>query len=114
MYCCLFFVCFKQKTAYEMRISDWSSDVCSSDLVTEVVPGQEFTKVKNKVESTLVFSEMNLLDKAMNLAWFELLGNAGAINEEKERYNAVTLRSEERRVGKECVSTCRSRWSPYH
>src|SRR3546814_5928108 len=60
-------------------------------LVTEVVPGQEFTKVKNKVESTLVFSEMNLLDKAMNFAWFELLGNAGAINEEKERYNAVTL-----------------------
>src|SRR3546814_6837139 len=31
--CCSFFFCFKQKTAYEMRISDWSSDVCSSDLV---------------------------------------------------------------------------------
>src|SRR3546814_1749961 len=33
--CCVFF--FKQKTAYEMRISDWSSDVCSSDLSDEIV-----------------------------------------------------------------------------
>src|SRR3546814_19430163 len=34
---CVFFFCFKQKTAYEMRISDWSSDVCSSDLVSDVL-----------------------------------------------------------------------------
>src|SRR3546814_8359996 len=38
MICCIvFFFFFKQKTAYEMRISDWSSDVCSSDLITERV-----------------------------------------------------------------------------
>src|SRR3546814_20210411 len=110
----LFVVEGKLSKGVSMEAAEAAIDEEVERLVTEVVPGQEFTKVKNKVESTLVFSEMNLLDKAMNLAWFELLGNAGAINEEKERYNAVTLRSEERRVGKECVSTCRSRWSPYH
>lgn len=59
-------------------------------LVTGLVPEKEFIKVKNKVESTLVFSEMNLLDKAMNLAFFELLGDAGEYNNEKLRYDAVT------------------------
>src|SRR3546814_17766839 len=38
--CCMFFFFFKQKTAYEMRISDWSSDVCSSDLDIDVPPAQ--------------------------------------------------------------------------
>src|SRR3546814_3477000 len=69
---------FKQKTAYEMRISDWSSDVCSSDLVDP------------ELYRTLLY--------VTHIApSFSLRG-----------------RSEERRVGKECVSTCRSRWSPYH
>ncbi|HYH57393.1 MAG TPA: pitrilysin family protein, partial [Anseongella sp.] len=54
------------------------------------VPENELIKVKNKIESTLVFSELNLLDKAMNLAYFELLGDAGAYNEEKLKYQAVT------------------------
>src|SRR3546814_4107783 len=77
----LFF--FKQKTAYEMRISDWSSDVCSSDLCR---PPDELA-----VEPWS--------------AW--LLRRADPVDRPR-------LRSEERRVGKECVSTCRSRWSPYH
>src|SRR3546814_1863204 len=72
---CFFF--FNQKTAYEMRISDWSSDVCSSDLV-----------------------ELHSLTP--------LPRGAGP------RRSELSTRSEERRVGKECVSTCRSRWSPYH
>src|SRR3546814_10809908 len=89
----LFFF-FKQKTAYEMRISDWSSDVCSSDLYM----GQ----------GALLFREgFPALDSPFyNLApgWFQL-----------PLVGIATLaRSEERRVGKECVSTCRSRWSPYH
>src|SRR3546814_4235331 len=46
LYCCCWFFFFKQKTAYEMRISDWSSDVCSSDrppaLVDAVVEVEEF------------------------------------------------------------------------
>src|SRR3546814_7109456 len=73
------FFFFKQKTAYEMRISDWSSDVCSSDLI----------KVSNGVADL----------------------DAGTI---LNRCYGDANRSEERRVGKECVSTCRSRWSPYH
>src|SRR3546814_9225449 len=85
-----FFFFFKQKTAYEMRISDWSSDVCSSDLHPAVgIPSEAST--------------------------------AGARTHPVRRCRAgdnplpgKVHRSEERRVGKECVSTCRSRWSPYH
>src|SRR3546814_5425050 len=92
---CFFF--FKQKTAYEMRISDWSSDVCSSDLLCPDRPlgrccpleqGRPFGRCR---PSSLASSILSLLAK--------------------ERYSC---RSEERRVGKECVSPCRSRWSPYH
>src|SRR3546814_2922772 len=81
-----FFFFFKQKTAYEMRISDWSSDVCSSDLRHAVV----------------AFAGQGMRSLSLVVAMDEnrLIGRAN--------------RSEERRVGKECVSTCRSRWSPYH
>lgn len=51
---------------------------------------KELTKVKNKIESSLVFAEMNLLDKAMNIAYFELLGDASMLNEEVIKYLAVT------------------------
>src|SRR3546814_1741854 len=85
----LLFFFFKQKTAYEMRISDWSSDVCSSDL------GEGGTR-----EDTAII---------------EILATAGATNNfPQSGLNFMRYRSEERRVGKECVSTCRSRWSPYH
>src|SRR3546814_6330415 len=83
------FFFFKQKTAYEMRISDWSSDVCSSDLI----------------RPARVLLHVFLAGTA--LAW--LLPLLWAIYAALRPY-----RSEERRVGKECVSTCRSRWSPYH
>ncbi|MBC7914040.1 MAG: insulinase family protein [Pyrinomonadaceae bacterium] len=59
-------------------------------LKTELIPADELTKVKNKMESTMVFSEMNLLDKAMNLAMFELLGDASDLNKETGRYLAVS------------------------
>src|SRR3546814_1436403 len=78
---CFFF--FKQKTAYEMRISDWSSDVCSSDLPTTYSGPEASSPPTNAYPS-----------------------NGDAVTH--------LTRSEERRVGKECVSTCRSRWSPYH
>src|SRR3546814_8363505 len=83
---CIFF--FKQKTAYEMRISDWSSDVCSSDL-----PQGGYTGLDDMGAARLI--ELGGLIRQ-------------AVREKFEP------RSEERRVGKECVSTCRSRWSPYH
>src|SRR3546814_13092169 len=85
---CLVFFFFKQKTAYEMRISDWSSDVCSSDL------GQENGQVRHRGEA----------GKA----------SAGWCRGREAGHHRRRERSEERRVGKECVSTCRSRWSPYH
>src|SRR3546814_1806009 len=81
--CVLFFFFFKQKTAYEMRISDWSSDVCSSDL-----------------RATADLSAPPVA------ACRRLCAHRGPARRDG--------RSEERRVGKECVSTCRSRWSPYH
>jgi predicted Zn-dependent peptidase len=59
-------------------------------LKAEQVPVDELTKVKNKTESTMVFSEISLLDNAMNLAWFELLGDAELLNAETARYLAIT------------------------
>ena len=59
-------------------------------LKTNEVPADELTKVKNKTESTLIFSEMSLLDKAMNLAYYELLGNADELNHEIDKYTEVT------------------------
>ena len=56
---------------------------------TELVAANELTKVKNKVESVLVFSEMSLLDKAMNLAYYELLGDADILNQEASKYLKV-------------------------
>jgi zinc protease len=58
-------------------------------LKAELVSDAELTKVKNKVESVLVFSEMSLLDKAMNLAYYELLGDAALLNQETEEFLKV-------------------------
>ncbi len=59
-------------------------------IKAEEVPADELTKVKNKTESTMIFSEMSLLDKAMNLAYYELLGNADMLNQETQKFLAVT------------------------
>src|SRR3546814_6675221 len=109
---CFFF--FKQKTAYEMRISDWSSDVCSSDLERDMISmagaalsKRAFARLKRRVDYT-------------EWGGAPLLGINGAsiichgASPVKAIKNAVRVRSEERRVGKECVRTCRSRWSPYN
>lgn len=58
-------------------------------IKAEEIPADELTKVQNKTESTMIFSEMSLLDKAMNLASFELLGDADLINHETAKYLAV-------------------------
>src|SRR3546814_6033434 len=93
----LYFFFFKQKTAYEMRISDWSSDVCSSDLI-ERAGGRASTAKVEAHGSYAQFAQRALDD-----------GDHFVVHAA-----AVQRRSEERRVGKECVSTGRSRWSPYH
>lgn len=59
-------------------------------LADEEVPERELEKVKNKIESTLIFSDMGLLERAINLAYYELLGDASEVNREPELYRAVS------------------------
>lgn len=59
-------------------------------IATELVNEKELTKVKNKSESIMVFAEMSLLDKAMNLAYYELLGDADLLNVEINKYLSIT------------------------
>src|SRR3546814_3179896 len=111
----MLFFFFKQKTAYEMRISDWSSDVCSSDLklmrgtMADPLTAPEAARMAESIRAVF-----NANAKALKLLpakgprfsvrdWIRGSSQSGSI-----------LRSDERRVGKECVSTCRYRWSPYH
>src|SRR3546814_7097370 len=97
------FFFFKQKTAYEMRISDWSSDVCSSDLLAvRAVDG-----VVSAYSDTTV--GLDSPDASIRLGDIHAADGIG-ISATGQDSN----RSEERRVGKECVSTCRSRGSQYH
>src|SRR3546814_1858265 len=116
---CFFF--FKQKTAYEMRISDWSSDVCSSDLLAlrTILAGIKTAAVINVGTATLgaligaggygqpILAGIRLddigliLEGAVPAALLALLVQG-------------IFRSEERRVGKACGRTCRSRWWPSH
>src|SRR3546814_4775592 len=107
MLCAVVIVFFKQRTAYEMRISDWSSDVCSSDLRLAAAVLRMAV-----IEAEIMYSaladdqaEQELKARQHNSALFEQ-----KIVSEVDSAS----RSEERRVGKECVSPCRSRWSPYH
>src|SRR3546814_5299636 len=104
-----FFFC-KQKTAYEMRISDWSSDVCSSDLV-EAGPRGEQPVQKDVVRQGDCIALMEAMPEAsVDMVFADPPYNLQLEGELLRPNN----RSEERRVGKECVGTCRSRWWQYH
>src|SRR3546814_7425231 len=107
-FCLWLLCCFKQKTAYEMRISDWSSDVCSSDLLP--------VAVRHFRPEPLAARRPAPERRHVGLG-------PGFIDEEQAgRINPALIglplhppaSSEERSVGKECVSTGRSRWSPSH
>src|SRR3546814_14024904 len=104
-----------------MRISDWSSDVCSSDLkkielIQEERSEDEAEKIAQTVKGlnkTYDYKDIAILVRANN--------HAQAVTAAFQRYRIpyqflgpgyLFQRSEERRVGKECVSTCRSRWTP--
>src|SRR3546814_15771082 len=80
-----------------MRISDWSSDVCSSDLVTPISGPAWVGSSRSASRAMLLVGTLTTtaIVCPCALQW-------------------RSARSEERRVGQECVSTCRSRWSPYH
>src|SRR3546814_16015203 len=106
-----------------MRISDWSSDVCSSDLA-------ELERLNARALHAMPFAEVAPRLRAMGLDgiddafWQAIRPNLERLDEAAEWWRicrgdvAFTAedadRSEERRVGKECVSTCRSRGAPYH
>src|SRR3546814_1805426 len=119
-----FFFFFKQKTAYDMRISDWSSDVCSSDLewctpldaMIAVPIGGSPVWIRpwlyvhtcphgHQIPILLLDTDLGQNAAADREITHHLYGGDVAYR---------LKRSEERRGGKECVSTCRSRWSPYH
>src|SRR3546814_2920840 len=110
-----FFFFFKQKTAYEMRISDWSSDVCSSDLRLAVLDMHGLERARGGGDDRV--HHLHRLDDQDRVAGLHRRTDRGKIGRAGfwgEIDGADHRRSEERRVGKECVSTCRSRWSPYH
>src|SRR3546814_18443813 len=94
-----------------MRISDWSSDVRSSDLWRESM---------NAALRNILLGAVGVFLLLILIALLVVL--TGGYNvAATDRHNPIvawalttTMRSEERRVGKECVSKCRSRWSPYN
>src|SRR3546814_16584100 len=122
-----------------MRISDWSSDVCSSDLLIEGPISARLAKLSGSSDLlprtsisvatspqqwaiSLIAHRLNCTPIAAQMCFAELLVRVGALADANgrlapENYRGLSIsdtRSEERRVGKECVSTCRSRWSPYN
>src|SRR3546814_20326768 len=111
--CCIIVFFFKQKAAYEMRISDWSSDVCSSDLdgaarrrghpllLDHLQRGRRREGGHERPPGAEAAGELP-----------GLRGDPRGVHELQGRQGC--RRSAERRVGKECVCTWRSRWSPNH
>src|SRR3546814_12662358 len=100
-----------------MRISDWSSDVCSSDLGPKGGPG-----MREMLSTTSAIYGQGMGEKVALITDGRFSGATrgfcvGHVGPEAAVGGPIGLiknRSEERRVGTECVSTCRSRWSPYH
>src|SRR3546814_13662305 len=103
------FCFFKQKTAYELRISDWSSDVCSSDLAGD----DDFAFGRGVGGRGGLGLRRGSREKhRTNARRSQPISNIGHVK--SILMDANQLRTEERRVGKECVSTFSTRWSPYH
>src|SRR3546814_9559472 len=100
---------FKQRTAYDMRISDWSSDVCSSDLITGAEDGYRLAGHSSMREISRDPDDLvrqSLSEHHYPDGFVLFLGTLFAPTQDRDEPG----RSEERRGGKECVSTCRSRW----
>src|SRR3546814_1922133 len=102
----LFF--FKQKTEYELRVSDCSSDVCSSDLLRAAAVRQDLGRTR-----IIVAWVEQYVAHLGYLEIFFLMALESSLVPIPSELVMIPARSEERRVGKECVSTFRSRWSPY-
>src|SRR3546814_2337503 len=118
-----------------MRISDWSSDVCSSDLPLRPAQHLDAFQVEKFLLEKAVVDQARIVERHRD-TWIagrrnrlcadaadrDVIASEVGFGEGQVRHRAhdvgtalnLLIRSEERRVGKECVSTCRSRWSPYH
>src|SRR3546814_8805078 len=108
-----------------MRISDWSSDVCSSDLALTTLDTNPADWSGIKLETLFLVGEKSAAHplRDSSAALVKVLANSRTVTLPGQGHSAqvsapdlaaAAIRSDERRVGKECVSTCRSRWSPYH
>src|SRR3546814_17985488 len=100
-----------------MRISDWSSDVCSSDLHLDDI--EAVIKILAKCAAADQLAQMLVRGRDHahvdgDLAFGADRAHCALLQRAQQLDLHVRRRSEERRVGKECVSTCRSRWLPYH
>src|SRR3546814_12486129 len=91
-----------------MRISDWSSDVCSSDLPL-LWKGRSHRR-EHPVHEDLAHEDQLLIRNADD----QIRRGVGPAEKQYIHDAIAQIRSEERRVGKACVSTCSSRWSTYH
>src|SRR3546814_16756297 len=98
---------FKQKTGYDVRISDWSSDVCSADL-TCVSVDHGLMRLGEAEQVVSLFREHYGIKLVHVNAEERFLGGLAGLTDPGKK------RSSESRVGTESVSTCRSRWSPLH
>src|SRR3546814_8270070 len=111
------FVClFKQKTAYEMRISDWSSDVCSSDLndiKSLVSPRSKVVGCAEVSAWSIARSLWSMYDSSRSIDERSTSTEHEEPRSKRTACNNGQQRSEERRVGKEGCRTCRTRRSPY-
>src|SRR3546814_16437775 len=101
-----------------MLISDWSSDVCSSDL--KLFPIEKFKEIFGDLKIWTAATDTDLTPQELYQFRASLPGavrttatSPSATAAKSAPLKSASDRSEERRVGKECVRTCRSRWSPY-
>src|SRR3546814_19149425 len=103
-------------TAYAMRISDWSSDVCSSDLFADAYGAIPFPIPQNGVEALwnhiARYRGSYIVRRASEVA-VQRNGSYSLVTSQQEAMFKF-YRSDESRVGTECGRTCRSRWSPFH
>jgi zinc protease len=86
----LFVVTGKLIKGVEMAEAEKAIDIELEKICTQTIDGDELQKVKNRVESALLFSELSVLDKAMNLAYYEWLGDPALVNTTIDRYLQVT------------------------
>src|SRR3546814_11536793 len=99
-----------------MRISDWSSDVCSSDLSAAVVENEDRAEIGRVAVLERPGDGLAAARGKLHIAekggdGVVIMGHAAHLYPGRTSVNIIRVkRSEERRVGKECVSTCRARW----